>query len=204
MKKSQKFIALCILSTLILTSCQGQETKNNESNMYLNTIPDEEYSRAISYYSDRSYPGNTLEEVLDNSTSAMISFIEALPDDKLDHRYKSGKWSVREVIQHVISYEQIMHERALIVAGKDIEQKYTRYYNQSTTVAPAGNKTKQELLEEFKKVRAITTNSFTNLSMEELTTEGTLDGFRVSVRMIAMCLSGHQKHHFNVIRGKYL
>ncbi|MEW7292415.1 DinB family protein [Aquimarina sp. 2304DJ70-9] len=175
-----------------------------KNQIYLNTIPDNEYSQAISYYSNKSYKGETLTEVFENTTQEMISFIKNIPKDKFGYRYGSGKWTIREVIQHIISYEQIMSERAQIVAGRNIEQKHTIYYNQSTTVAPAKDKTKIELLEEFRNVRTKTQELFENFSQQELIVLGTLDGFKTSVRMIGMCISGHQKHHFEVIKERYL
>jgi len=193
-----------ILLLFLAVACNGQKKTKNESIMYLNEIPEAEYDAATLQYANQAYPGEGLEDLLNSTSKVMEQFMTELQEDLLDSQYRKWKWSVREVIQHVISYERIMLERARLIAGEDLITIHSKYYNQATTVATAGNKSKVELLEEFREVRKETELVFSSFSHKQLTTIGTLDGFKVSVRMIALCISGHQAHHFKMIQEAYL
>ncbi|AWX44230.1 hypothetical protein HME9304_01230 [Flagellimonas maritima] len=171
--------------------------------MLADKIMPNEYGQAILFYTDKADKGTTILEVLENSKQAMKQYLQSIPDDKIDYQYANGKWTVAEVIQHIISYELIMTERALVVAGIKTDSLKFTFYTQSTTVAGAKNKSKQELLEEFTNVRENTIEAFKSLTDGELKTVGTLDGNIASVRMIGLCISGHQTHHFNVLKNRY-
>ncbi|WP_339142227.1 DinB family protein [Croceitalea sp. MTPC5] len=185
-------------------SCQNNKSINPDSEMLINSIPRSEYNTNMAYYTAKALPGNSLEEMLSNTTTEMIAFIGAIPEDKIDYAYGPFKWTVGEVLQHIISYEEIMLEVALLNAGVISEKKHTVYYNQNTTIAGANGKSKSDLLAKFNSVRQKTENAFNSLTDEQQKRMGILDGNMTSVRVIAFCISGHQTHHFNVIRERYL
>jgi len=171
--------------------------------MSLDNILPNEYSQALLFYTNKAEKGETVVEVLENSKTVMINYLKNIPDQKVNYRYASGKWTVGEVLQHVITYEQIMTERALLVAGLDIKDLKFEHYTQSSTVHGADGKTKNELISDFVNVRKNTIKAFRSLTDEQLKIVGTLDGNRASVRMIALCISGHQTHHFNILKERY-
>ncbi len=201
--KTYQLILLFILS-LQTGSCQNSKSINPDSNMLTDRIPRSEYNTNMTYYTNKSLPGTTLEEMLSNTTAEMITFLNTIPEDRIDYRYGSFKWTVGEVLQHIISYEEIMLEVALLNAGVISEKKHTVSYNQNTTIASAIGKRKSDLLAEFKSIRQKTEDAFNSLTDEQQKRMGTLDGNKTSVRVIAFCISGHQTHHFNVIRERYL
>ncbi len=201
--KRYQLIILFILS-LQTGACQNSKPINPDSIMLLDRIPRSEYNSNMTYYTNKSLPGSTLKEMLSNTTAEMITFINTILEDRIDYRYGSFKWTVGEVLQHIISYEEIMLEVALLNAGVISEKKHTVYYNQNTTVAGAKDKSKGDLLAEFKSIRQKTEDAFNALTDEQQKRMGSLDGNKTSVRVIAFCISGHQTHHFNVIRKRYL
>ncbi|MDO1501608.1 DinB family protein [Winogradskyella maritima] len=201
--KVAQLISVIILSIQTI-ACQNNKPINPDSDMLFDRIPRSEYNTNMTYYTDKALPGSSLEEMLRNTTNEMIAFIDAIPEDKIDYAYGSFKWTVGEVLQHIISYEEIMLEVALLNAGVISEKEHTVYYNQNTTIAGAKGKSKSDLLAEFKRVRQKTENAFNSLTDEQQKRMGTLDGNKTSVRVIAFCISGHQTHHFNVIRELYL
>lgn len=171
--------------------------------MLFQKIPKSEYEAAILYYSDKAVQGETVEEVLINSKLLLRQELTEIPDEKISYQYGFGKWSVGEVLQHIISYERIMTERALIIAGVVTSDFKYQNYTQASTVKGGRNKSKAELVSEFLEVREETIKAFQQLNQEQLRRVGRLDGFKTSVRMICLCLSGHQVHHFNVLKNKY-
>ncbi|MEM9889004.1 MAG: DinB family protein [Bacteroidota bacterium] len=171
--------------------------------MLFQKIPKSEYDAAILYYSDKAVQGKTVEEVLENSKGLLSQELAKIPDDKVTYQYGFGKWTVGEVLQHIISYERIMTERALIIAGVVTSDFKYQNYTQSSTAKGGRNKSKTELVSEFLEVREETIKAFQQLNQEQLRSIGHLDGFKTSVRMICLCISGHQVHHFNVLKNKY-
>jgi len=196
-----KYFHITIYTFLLITCTNAQDMK--PKHILLEKIMPSEYGQAILFYTNKAKKGQTVIEILENSTVIMTNYIRTIPNQKITYRYASGKWTVGEVLQHIITYEQIMTERALVVAGLDLENLNFSYYSQSSTVYGANGKTKDQLLSEFISVREKTIQAFKSLTNEQLKTVGTLDGNRASVRMIGLCISGHQSHHFNVLRERY-
>ncbi len=167
-------------------------------------IPKSEYSPQVTYYSSQAYQGETATEVLLNSKNAMLEFIASIPDDKVAYKYGKNKWTTAEVLQHVIYYEEIMYEKMLIAINEAPTNLKYNYYTQSGTAAAGLGKSKHQLIEEYIDVRDRMIALIDRLSENELKLMGSMDGFSLSVRMFVLCASGHQHHHFNVIRDKYL
>lgn len=193
---------ILILILSIIASCANGQNQKSKI-MLKDKIMPNEYGQAILFYTDKADEGATVIEVLKNSKKIMEDYILSIPNDKMDYQYSYGKWTVAEVIQHIISYEIIMTERALVVAGVNKSAATFNFYTQSITVKGAKGKTKEKLLEEFLGVREKTMQAFKSLTIEQLKIVGTLDGNKASVRMIGLCISGHQTHHFDVLRNRY-
>ena len=170
---------------------------------YLATIPPAEYDRNILGYASQVYPGETLDEVLAETARAMEAFVASVPEDSLGTRYRRSAWTVGEVLQHVISYEHIMTESALMIAGRAPRPLRYQRYTQASTAAGGSAKGRAELLAGFRAAHDETVAAFESLTEAELRTVGRHEGFRVSPRALALCLSGHQAHHFGVLRERY-
>lgn len=192
-----------VMIIAIFSCLQNATAQTKSDNMLFQKIPTSEYDPAILYYSDKAVQGETVAEVLKNSLRKLEDDLAKIPADKINFRYGFGKWSVGEVLQHIISYERIMNERALITAGLVQSDFKYQYYTQSSTAAGGNNKTKTELIEEFLEVRKTTIATFARFDEQQLRMMGKLDGFNISVRMLSLCISGHQVHHFSVLRDRY-
>ena len=171
--------------------------------MLFQKIPKSEYEAAILYYSDKAIQGETVQDVLENSKLLLRQELAKIPDEKVNYQYGFGKWTVGEVLQHIISYERIMTERALIIAGVVTSDFKYQNYTQASTAIGGKSKSKAELVSEFLEVREETIKMFQQFNQAQLRKVGRLDGFKTSVRMICLCISGHQGHHFNVLKNKY-
>ncbi|MEO0899714.1 MAG: DinB family protein [Bacteroidota bacterium] len=171
--------------------------------MLFQKIPSSEYDSAILYYSNKAIQGETVEEVLKNSNKILHQELARIPSEKISYQYSHGKWTVGEVLQHIISYERIMTEKALIIAGVITSDFKYQHYTQSSTVKGGREKSREALVEEFLATRRATIQAFQKLNDDQLQMVGRLDGFKTSVRMISLCISGHQVHHFNILKNKY-
>jgi uncharacterized damage-inducible protein DinB len=154
------------------------------------------------YISKAEYPN--IVKGLQNSQKEFISFVQSIPKEKLTHAYAKGKWTIAEVLQHVIDIERIFVYRALRFARNDktpiigFEQDdYVPYSN-------ANNYSKEELISDFQSARTNSISLFKSFTGEMLTRIGEVSGSPMSSRAVGYVLVGHQKHHFEVIKERYL
>lgn len=145
-----------------------------------------------------------LHTAFTNSTNAFLTFLEELPAGKIDYRYAPGKWSIKEVLQHVIDSERIFTYRALRFARRDQTPLPGFEENDYAANAKTDNRQWNDLVEEFKAVRQSTTYFFTSLDEEQLNNYGSANGNPVSVLAIGFLLVGHVLHHTRIIKERYL
>ncbi|WP_350288620.1 DinB family protein [uncultured Croceitalea sp.] len=142
----------------------------------------------------------TLKEGLDS----FADFIEALPDEKLTYSYGTDKWSVAEVLIHLIDAERIFQYRSLRFARND--ETPIPGFDQDLYVpnSRANSRSKTAIALEFKAVRASTIALFESLSKEELERSGIASNSEMSVRALGFIISGHLQHHKNILKERYL
>jgi uncharacterized damage-inducible protein DinB len=158
---------------------------------------------AIQYIGLLPDDGFVLEH-LKNNLEATQAFVRSLPEDKLLYRYADGKWTIKEILQHIADDERIYAYRALRFARNDKtelpgfdQDEYTRYAN-------ANRRTLDDLLGELASVRDATLSLYDGLGDDMLTRAGIASGNVMSVRAIAYHIAGHELRHMNVIRERYL
>jgi hypothetical protein len=119
-------------------------------------------------------------------------------------RYAEGKWSIREVVGHVIDAERVFGYRALCIARGETASLPSFDENEYVANASFDHCTLEELLEEFVQVREGHLAFFRHLSKEAWTRSGVANASPVSVRALAFILAGHPRHHLAVLRERYL
>ena len=149
--------------------------------------------------------GEILKHLRDNF-QAVKNLLEGLSEEQLLFRYGPGKWSVKEVILHIIDDERIFAYRALRFARND--STGLPGFEQDDYVVPsrADERSLASLLDEYETVRNATISLFAYLPEESFMRSGTLaDGSnRRTVRAMVYHIAGHELHHLNIIREKYL
>ena len=178
-------------------------TPSTTSAVFFQSIPLAEYDRNIAYYASMAPAGADLQDVLTTSRADLIFFFDSLSADKVDYAYGWGKWTVAEVLHHLIAYERIMLESAQMIAGTAPEPLRYQRYTQSGTAKPGKGMGKDELLRQFLAARDETITVMAEFTDEQRRIVGRHEGFRTSVRALALCIVGHQVHHFGVLRERY-
>lgn len=119
-------------------------------------------------------------------------------------RYAPGKWTIKEVIGHLIDDERIFAYRALCVARGD--RRPLPGFDEDAYVAATGFEARSlsSLSDEYRIVRASSTSFFQSLTNEEWIRRGIVNGYEASVRGLAFHVAGHELHHLRTIREKYL
>lgn len=133
-----------------------------------------------------------------------LRMLSRLGEKKSRHRYALGKWSIREVIGHLIDAERVFTYRALTFARADRNQLPGFDENMWASSSNADSRTLKSLLEELKAVRASTLALFRGFSEEQLIRMGVASGHQVSVRGLVYVTAGHERHHARILRERYL
>jgi uncharacterized damage-inducible protein DinB len=146
----------------------------------------------------------TLMDELEISLHDFIHFVQNIPMDKFDYRYAEGKWTIKEIIQHVIDTERIFAYRALRISRDDQTPLPGFDENDYIDNTSANSRSIQDLLTEFSAVRHSNMFLFKSFSAIQLERVGTASNAVVSVRAIGFIMIGHQKHHQKVFQERYL
>lgn len=147
---------------------------------------------------------DNISKAFDRYSPALISFFEKIPAEKYDYRYAEGKWTIKEVLQHIIDAERIFCYRALRFARKDTTPLSGFDENLFAENAKITNRNWQDLLEEFKTVRKGSEYLFNSFDEEQLQLNGIASNTPTYVLGIGYILIGHSVHHQNVIQERYL
>jgi len=171
--------------------------------MNLNQLPVNEYSEFISTYI-KALDDVDLFEELEISLHDFIRFVREIPMDKFDYRYAEGKWTIKDIIQHIIDAERIFGYRALRISRNDKTPLPGFEENDYVENTNANSRSIQELLTEFSAVRHSNLLLFKSFSDEQLTRLGIASNHTISVRALGFVMIGHQKHHQRVFQERYL
>jgi len=133
-----------------------------------------------------------------------IRFVQNIPMDKFDYRYAEGKWTIKEIIQHIIDTERIFAYRALRISRND-STPLPGFDENDFAQNTAGNaRSLQDLLTELSAVRHSNLLLFKSFSEDQLKRVGIASENPISVRAIGFMLIGHQKQHQKVFAERYL
>jgi uncharacterized damage-inducible protein DinB len=149
-------------------------------------------------------PDGPIVETLRSQIAETTGLLRALPEAKGDHRYEPGKWSVKEVVGHLIDGERVFSYRALRFARQDETPLPGFEQDLFVSAASFDRRTLGSLLEEFGAVREATVHLFRHLDEEALSRSGIASENRMSVRALAWVIAGHERHHRGVLQERYL
>lgn len=148
--------------------------------------------------------GDDLFAALDQASRALHACVQALPQERHEHRYAPGKWSVKEVVQHVVDAERILSYRALRFARNDHTALPGFEENDYVPEARSNARALAAILQEHDAVRAATIALFQGLDASAIARDGVANGHRISVRALGWTIAGHAMHHVAVLRERYL
>jgi len=148
--------------------------------------------------------GGSIEELVNSYSAQLNQFIMALPEGKAEHSYGPGKWTVKEVMQHLIDTERVFGCRALRFARKDATPLPGFDENEYAAHGNASSRSLASLKEEFVAVRKSTDLMLLSFGAEQLAGKGTASGHAVTVNAIAFIIFGHVLHHRKILEERYL
>ena len=149
-------------------------------------------------------PDEDVLVVLRRQLESTLDTLREIDEEQANARYAPGKWSVKEVVGHMIDGERVFAYRALRFARND--RTPLKGFEQDDYVA-GGNFAERrlsDLAEEFEHVRRATLSLFGHLSAEAWRRSGVASDSLVSVRALAYIMAGHEAHHMRILRERYL
>jgi uncharacterized damage-inducible protein DinB len=158
------------------------------ANIYIGLLPDD---------------GLILKHLKDN-LAVSSAFLRGLSEEKLNFRYAAGKWTIKEILAHIIDDERIYSYRALRFARNDTTELPGFDQDDYALESGANSRSIEDLLHEFATVRTATVSLFDSFDSESLTRSGIASGNIMSVRAAAYHIAGHELRHINIIKERYL
>ena len=163
----------------------------------------ENYPPYFHQYIEKVPPGDPLALLAEGLKESLRTLV-LISDEKANQGYAPGKWSIKEIVQHLIDTERIFCYRALSfargeqtsLAGYDHED----YVQQSN----ADYRSLKDLLEEWRTIRQSTIQLFQSFSKGMLDQTGNANGLEIGVEQLMYVIIGHELHHMQVINTKYL
>lgn len=162
----------------------------------------DEYAPYYETYVGKISDPDFLKQLVDLRAST-IKFLSNLTEEQWNHRYAPGKWSVKELMIHILDTERVFSYRALRIARNDStplagfeQDDYIPFYN-------VDNRSPQSIIAEYKAIRNSTIHLFQNLSTKDLDRKGTASGSAVSVLGLAFIIIGHETHHCQILKERY-
>ncbi len=147
---------------------------------------------------------NDLFSALANSANRSLSFWSKLSEEQGNYRYAEGKWSIKELLQHIIDTERIFSYRALAFARSETIAIPSYDENKYAHNCHADSRTLQSLSDELNGLRKSTIQLFQSFSNKALDLVGSASNSPLSPRAAGYILVGHEIHHINVVKDKYL
>lgn len=171
--------------------------------MKSNQLPINEYADFYKSYIEALDNVELIEE-LEICLHEFIKFVRNIPMDKFDYQYQDGKWTIKEIIQHLIDSERVFGYRALRISRNDKTPLPGFDENSFVDNSNGKDRSLQSLLTEMAVVRQSTVSLFNSFSQEQLLNIGIASNKEVSVRAIGFIIIGHQKHHQKIFSERYL
>lgn len=141
---------------------------------------------------------------LESQLTDALPLLRSIPEAKGEHRYAPGKWSIKEVLGHLIDAERVFSYRALRFARKD-ETPLPGF--EEKDYVPAGNfgaRPLADLIEELEIVRTASLQLFRPLDADAWNRRGVASDNLMSVRALAFVIAGHGRHHVEILKTRYL
>ncbi len=172
--------------------------------MNIKDLKSNEYASFYGGYINQVSDEYTLVEELEISVHRLVKFVREIPMDKFDFRYAEGKWTIKDILQHLIDAERVFAYRALRFARNDKTELPGFEEDDYVLEANANKRSIQDLLTELLIVRQSTLALFKTFSNEQLLRIGIASNNPMSVRALGFVIIGHQNHHQKVFEERYL
>jgi len=163
-------------------------------------------SRVPDYYHNyiNEVKENDLMEAIRNQAASFVQFMESIPAEKYNYKYAADKWTITEIIQHILDAERVFAYRGLCFARGEKKPLPGFEENDYAANSKADKRDWNELINEYKAIRKSTEFLFGSFDEEQLDASGIASGKSIYVLGIGFIIVGHINHHTKIIKERYL
>ncbi len=144
-----------------------------------------------------------IAESLEKGLNDFNQFLSRVDEEKSIFRYAPEKWSIREVIGHIIDTERVFAFRAMSFARGEKQALPGYEENEYGDSSNAHTRVVCDLVDEFRYLRRASISMFSSFSDDQLNQIGIMSGTKASVRSIGRIMVGHPRHHLKVLEDRY-
>jgi uncharacterized damage-inducible protein DinB len=162
-----------------------------------------EYNPYYKSYIDKAANVN-ISLGLKENLKTVVEFYSQIELEKQNYAYAAGKWTVKDILLHVIDTERIFAYRALRISRHDTTPMAGFDQDDYVVAGAATVRTMESLISEYITVRKATITLFDSFSENTLKLIGEASGSKISVRALGFIITGHENHHNQIIRERYL
>jgi uncharacterized damage-inducible protein DinB len=149
-------------------------------------------------------PAGEVVDTLERQAQETLALLRAVPEERGGHAYEAGKWSIKQVVGHMLDTERIFAYRALAIARGEQQPLPGMDQEEYMAVANFDARTLADLLDEFAHMRQANVHMFRGLDADAWARRGVASDNEVTVRALAHILAGHEAHHVRILRKRYL
>ncbi len=145
-----------------------------------------------------------ISDAFRNQQKDVNNYFDQLSEEKSNLAYAPGKWTLKELLQHIIDAERIFAYRSLCIARKEMNSLPGFDENEYAANSDANRRSWKEMVEEFKGVRRSTEILFDSFTDEMINQTGLSNNNKVTVNALGFIIVGHLTHHITVVNERYL
>lgn len=175
---------------------------HKKSSLLYGNLKDGEFGDFYAGYIRQS-SGRELFELFQEGRERINRLIDGLDETSASHRYAPGKWSVCEIIGHLIDTERIMGYRALAISRGEQAELPGYDHDQYVKEANFDQLPMEQFRIDYNLVRSSTESLFQSFSGEMLLKKGIASGSTFSVRALGYVVAGHESHHLRILKKRY-
>jgi hypothetical protein len=142
-------------------------------------------------------------EAMKNSKAEFIAWAKDVSDEKGNFAYQKGKWTVNELLQHVIDTERIFQYRSLSIARGEMNELSGFDHNSYVKNSKANARKLSDVIAEFDRLRDSSIALYDSMDEINIKYKGMANGFVVQPVLYGFLISGHLRHHVNVLKSRY-
>ena len=146
---------------------------------------------------------NDAVKLLEASVPALEAWLQSIPAYKHEYAYAEGKWTVKQMLQHMIDTERVFSYRAMCIARGEQQPLPGFDENAFATAATASHRSWAQLVQEMMTLRQASVLLYQSLMPADLERAGTASGSRITCNALAYLLVGHVRHHMQVYAQRY-
>jgi DinB superfamily len=149
-------------------------------------------------------PEEDLQAAFTNQLPLITAFLQKITEEKSIHAYAPGKWTIKELLQHMIDTERVFAFRSLCFARKEKASLPGFDENDYAANSDAAKRSWAQLVEEFLAVRKTTELLFKSFTTEALQNSGVANNNPATVASMGFTTLGHVYHHKKILEERYL